>query len=44
MKWICIEVKKRTSGMFKRLLIIRTLTDISGIKLSRQVIIRLPGN
>ena len=41
-KWIYIEVKKRMSGMFKRLLVIRTLTDINGIRLNGQVIIKLP--
>ena len=44
MKWIYIEVRKKMSGMFKRLLVIRTLMDISGIRLSGQVMMRLPGN
>ncbi len=44
MKWTCIKVKKRISGMFRRSLVIRTLTDISGIRLNGQVTVRLPGN
>ena len=43
-KWIYIKVKKRISGTFKKSLVIRTLTDISGIRLNRQVIMRLLGS
>ena len=41
MKWIYTKVKKRMSKMFKRSLVMRTLMDKNGIKLSGQVIIRL---
>ena len=44
MKWICIEAKKRISGTFKRSLVMRILIDISGIRLSGQVMMRLLGN
>ena len=44
MKWTCIEVRKKISGMFKRSLVIRILMDISGIKLNGQVIMRLLGS
>ena len=44
MRWIYIKVKKKTSGIFKRLLVIKTLINTNGIRLNGQVIIRLLGN
>ena len=44
MKWIYIEVRKKTSGMFKKSLVMRTLMDTSGIRLNGQVMIRLLRN
>ena len=43
-RWIYIKVKKRTSGIFKRSLVIRTLMNKVSIRSSGQVIIRLLGN
>ena len=43
-KWTYIEAKKKTSGIFKKLLIMRILTDISGMRLNGQVMMRLLGN